>query len=307
MKIHSAAKPAPMVVSHFYEWHFINDSLLDPMLAEFADSGAEALTTVTAWSNRILGEPAFAATLRQKLAAHSLVMRDAHAPWSLPWDLDIVNDERRPHMIAGHRLCMSMLADLGVRTYTMHIGAAPNYTNGGVHTDDLRERSYQTLEALLPTAESLGMIIAVENAFEPSNTPEEVAGCIRHFNSPHIACCLDIGHAHIMDACLPRAVGEIQPYIRERAWNNKIVLKPFAETVRMLAPWIVTCHIHDNDGTGDEHLLPGDGKTDWPAYMAELRQCPRLESIQNEASFSARGTSIVRGCRVFRDLAGMIR
>ena len=307
MKALSVAKPAPFIVSHFFEWQYIGDTLLDSMLAEFADNGAEALTTATVWSNRILGEPAFAVTLRKKLASHGLVMRDAHAPWSLPWDLDIEDDARRPHMIAGHRLCMSMLADLGVRTYTMHIGAAPNYTNGGVHTDDLRERSFRTLESLLPTAESLGMIIAVENAFEPSNTPEEVAGCIRHFNSPHIACCLDIGHAHIMDAGAPRAADAIHPGIREKAWNGRIVLKPFAETVSLLAPWIVTCHVHDNDGTSDQHLLPGDGNTDWPAYMAELRQCPRLESIQNETNPCTRGTSIARGCRVFRDLAGLIR
>ena len=307
MSARSEKHSAPLRISHFYEWQFIGDPLLDAMLAEFADNGAEALTAATVWSNRILGDPAFAATLRQKLASHRLVMRDAHAPWSLPWDLDIENDVRRPHMIAGHRLCMSMLSDLGVRTYTMHIGAAPNYTNGGVHTDDLRERSFRTLESLLPTAESLGMIISVENAFEPSNTPEEVAGCIRHFNSPHIACCLDIGHAHIMDAGAPRAADAIHPGIREKAWNGRIVLKPFAETVRMLAPWIVTCHVHDNDATGDQHLLPGDGNTDWPAYMAELRQCPRLESIQNETNPCTRGTSIARGCRVFRDLAGLIR
>ena len=307
MSARSEKHSAPLRISHFYEWQFIGDPLLDAMLAEFADNGATALTTATVWSNRILGEPGFAATLRQKLAAHHLVMLDAHAPWSLPWDLDIENDARRPHMIAGHRLCMSMLADLGVRTYTMHIGAAPNYTNGGVHTDDLRRRSFETLEALLPTAESLDMIIAVENSFEPSNTPEEVLGCIRRFDSPHIACCLDIGHAHLMDAGAPRTPDQIQPGIREGAWNRRIVLKSFAETVRLLAPYIVTCHVHDNDATGDQHLLPGDGNTDWPAYMAELRQCPRLESLQNETNACARGTSIAAGCRVFRELAGLIR
>lgn len=306
MNASAAGSPTPLRISHFFEWQFVGDNLLDTLFGDFADNGGEALTTATVWSNRILGDPAFATTLRQKLAAHRLVMRDAHAPWSLPWDLDILDDARRPHMIAGHRLCMSMLADLGVRTYTMHIGASPNYTNGGVHTDDLRTRSYQTLDALLPTAESLGMIIAVENSFEPSNTPEEVIGCIRHFNAPHIACCLDIGHAHLMDADAPRTIDQIMPSVRVGAWNNHIVLKPFAETVRLLAPWIVTCHTHDNDATGDQHLLPGDGNTDWPRTMAELRQCPRLESIQNETNVCARGTSIARCCRVFRDLAAMI-
>ncbi len=280
--------------------------MLDPLFGDFADNGCTALTAITAWSNRILGDPAFATVLRQLLAKHGLVMRDAHAPWSSPWDLDIEDAGRRPHMIAGHILCMSMLADLGVRTYTMHIGAAQNYTNGGVHTDEMRARSYETLEALLPTAERLDMIIAVENGFEPSNTPEVVADCIRHFNSPHIACCLDIGHAHVMDSEAPRAPGAISAGIRERAWNHNIQLKPFPEAVKILAPWIVTCHIHDNDATNDQHLLPGDGNTDWPRTMAELRHCPRLESIQNETNFCARGTSIAKGCRVFKELAAMI-
>ena len=297
----------PIRVSHFYEWTHVNDSLLGCFFAEFADHGARALSTSPGWSARILGDPAFAALLRKTLGANGLVMADAHAPWGAAWDLDIEDAERRPQMIAGHRLCMAMLADLGVETYTMHIGAGPNYSNGGVHTAEMQACALRTLEALLPDAVSHGIVIAVENIVEPSTDPAVVASLVAPFDSPHVACCLDLGHAHVLDADAPRTVAQLQPYVRERAWNNRVKLTPFTEVVRLLAPWIVACHVHDNDATGDQHLLPGDGNTDWPAYMAELRQCPRLESIQNETNPCTRGTSIARGCGVFRDLAGLIR
>ncbi|NLN00983.1 MAG: hypothetical protein GX174_03625, partial [Lentisphaerae bacterium] len=56
---------------------------------------ASGSTAITAWSNRILGDPAFANVLRQLLTRHGLVMQDAHAPWSTPWDLDIEDAGRR--------------------------------------------------------------------------------------------------------------------------------------------------------------------------------------------------------------------
>lgn len=293
----------PIRVSHFYEWTHVNDSLLGCFFAEFADHGARALSTSPGWSARILGDPAFAALLRKTLGANGLVMADAHAPWGAAWDLDIEDAERRPQMIAGHRLCMAMLADLGVETYTMHIGAGPNYSNGGVHTAEMQACALRTLEALLPDAVSHGIVIAVENIVEPSTDPAVVASLVAPFDSPHVACCLDLGHAHVLDADAPRTVAQLQPYVRERAWNNRVKLTPFTEVVRLLAPWIVTCHVHDNDATGDEHRLPGDGKIDWPRYLAALGACPRLKSIQNEWHPAGYGYSIARACRCFDQFA----
>ena len=296
------SSPSPLRVSHFYDWQHVNDAMLDCVLAEFAANGARALSAPPHWTSRFLRDPAFAALLRQRLAHHGLVMQDAHAPWGTSWDLDVEDAARRPAMLAGHRLCLAMLADFGVETYTIHVGSAPNYTNGGVHTDSMQACALQTLEALLPEAEARGIAIAVENIVAPSTAPAVVASLVGSFDSPWIGCCLDLGHAHVIDADAPRTIGEFMPYIH-KAWNNKVRLTPFTEIVRMLSPWVVTCHIHDNDATGDEHRLPGDGRIDWPRYLALLATCRRLKSVQNEWHPQTFGYPIGRACRCFDRLS----
>ena len=51
---------------------------------------------------------------------------------------------------------------------------------------------------------------------------------------------------------------------------------------RML-PHIVNCHLHDNDGTDDQHLLPGDGTLDWTAVAALL---PWFTPLSTRSGFS---------------------
>ena len=77
---------------------------------------------------------------------------------------------------------------------------------------------------------------------------------------------------------------------------------PIREAIRQLAPHIVTCHVHDNNGLSDQHLCPGLGTCDFDAVFEELAKCPRLQSVQNETSFHAGGTTIGHACRVFDGL-----
>ena len=45
---------------------------------------------------------------------------------------------------------------------------------------------------------------------------------------------------------------------------------------------VVTAHLHDNMGINDEHLLPGEGRANWPHIVERLRRAPRLVSLQSE-------------------------
>ena len=51
-----------------------------------------------------------------------------------------------------------------------------------------------------------------------------------------------------------------------------------------LLPYIVTCHLHDNNGLEDQHLPPGQGTIDWAELASALKKAPRLKSIQSETS-----------------------
>jgi sugar phosphate isomerase/epimerase len=60
----------------------------------------------------------------------------------------------------------------------------------------------------------------------------------------NVSVCLDLGHAHIGSGA--------------------------TEAIATLGNRIGSVHMHDNHGTKDEHLWPGDGTTDWPAVAKAL-------------------------------------
>lgn len=44
-----------------------------------------------------------------------------------------------------------------------------------------------------------------------------------------------------------------------------------AETVKAVAPVLIGCHVHDNDGTADAHLPVGQGNIDWDSYFEAIK------------------------------------
>lgn len=168
-------------------------------------------------------------------------------------------------------------------------------------TDKMLGDTLHTIEAILPVAEECGVIVAVENAFEPANTPEVVEQCIIPFKgSPAIGCCFDVGHAHIMNSAIERPAARVaQEWGNIHMWGGNIRRIPFQEAIGRLAPYIVTCHVHDNDGWSDQHLLPGLGNCDFDEVFTALAKCPHLQSVQNETGFKGSGCSIRRACQVF--------
>ena len=59
-----------------------------------------------------------------------------------------------------------------------------------------------------------------------------------------------------------------------------------------MLPHVVNCHIHDNMGQVDEHVLPGKGNIDWVKISSLLKQAPRLKNIQSETGCFGDAVSI---------------
>ena len=70
----------------------------------------------------------------------------------------------------------------------------------------------------------------------------------------------------------------------EVEWEENLIEK--------FSPWLVNCHLHDNDGYDDRHWMPGKGNIDWKRIMSVLARSPRLRSIQSEVR--------VEGCNAAR-------
>ncbi len=287
-------------LAYFYSWDQVPDAMLANVMAEFSWHGVENLVFSHVWLTRILREPFFAGRLFKTARAYHLNLVAAHAPWGQPFDLSCPDRGRRDMLIADHKRAMAYCADSGCRTYTMHPGAFESvfYQTANAR---IRPLAVDTLEQLLPTAEKLGLTIAVENSYERSNTPDEVVYYMEHFHSPALGCCLDVGHANLMR---PFPGKKREKYFTEMdwAWGDKI--EEQTGTCEKLAPYVVTCHLHDNDGYSDAHALPGTGTIEWDALLTKIRRMPRLISMQTEVVTIPTALPIAKLVATFRKITG---
>lgn len=280
--------------SFFFDWQNFKDyTMLERVMAEFAENGAKNIVIVNSLLERFLNEPTFFFMFRKLAEQYGLKFQGCHGLWSGVKDLNCDDRQYRPISIANHKLAMGYAAEAGCREYVVHIGALCCYYRP-YDEQQMRDYACDTLENLIPEAEKLGIIIAVENSFEPTNTTDEVLYYINKFPSPYVGVCYDAGHANIMTG----AGKDMSRYgeAMQRPWANHIEFEDHA--LEKLAPHIVTCHLHDNDGYSDQHALPGDGTIDWENLIKNLSACPRILSLQAEISMKPH-ISIRKLCSTF--------
>ena len=278
--------------SFFFDWkNFTNP---ERILAEFADNGAKSIVVTEYLLERFLNEPTFFFLFSKMVEKAGLKFKGCHGLWSGVKDLNCDDRQYRDISIANHKRAMGYAAEAGCKEYVVHIGALCCYYRP-YDEQKMRDYACDTLEKLIPEAEKVGIVIAVENSFEPTNTTDEVLYYINKFPSPCVGVCYDAGHANIMTGIgkdMSRyGAGMLRP------WADKIEFENHA--LEKLAPHIVTCHLHDNDGYGDQHFIPGKGTVNWEKLIKDLSACPRITSMQAEVSMATDTVSIHKLCSTF--------
>lgn len=126
------------------------------------------------------------------------------------------------------------------------------------------ENSLTAIEHLKTFAEPLGVRILLENLQNEVTSPENLLEILSvgHFDS--VGVCLDVGHAHLTDFHHPGA--------------------GIDAAFDLLKPRIAELHLHDNNGSRDEHLWPGPTATgavgngansiDWPNIYRHASTLP---------------------------------
>ena len=274
------AKNIPL--AYFYSWDKINDEMIPHIMTEFRYHGVNNLVFGNTLMNKVLHEPAFFGALRYHMHNQKMNLIETHAPYGQCYDLSCPDTGRFESLVNDHIKCMNYSIDCGSMTYTIHIGAWESIFYR-TSNEDIRKIAVRKLEKLVPAAEKLGIIIAVENSFERSNTPDEVLYYINYFNSPNLQCCFDAGHANIMAPADWKTQEKYSAQLKF-AWENNVEQEP--DALKKLSPYIVTCHLHDNDGYSDGHRLPGKGTVNWQKLISDIKKCPNLKSMQTEVSIS---------------------
>ena len=283
--------------SYYFDWNYYPDALLASGFAQCRDLGIDNLVFTDGWISRILREPQFAATLKRRCTS-GIKFADMHAPYGECFDLAATGVERRNDMIKDHIRALGYASDFGCRTYTIHVGAFDS-VYFATPNEVLRPLALASLEKLIPYAEKYDIAIAVENAFERSNTPFEVMYYVNYFNHPLVGCCFDSGHANVMAAAPGKDGNMYDAFMRNTTWGGKVELCDNA--FELMAAKIVTCHLHDNNGYSDQHQLPDNGTINWPELAAKLpSQTPGLRSLQTEAKVFSDGNSFSEVVKRYR-------
>ena len=270
-----------MILSHFYSWSKVNDLLMPNVMAEFRDNGVKHMVFGDYWAERMLHETGFFNIIKRNAHKMGITLFEMHAPFGSPYDLSCMEKGRIPQLLEEHSMLLQYAAELGCKTYTIHIGSY-EAVEIGTPLDVVHARVTETLEKLLPAAEKADVILAVENGMSPADTPEEAVSYVHHFNSRHIGNCFDVGHANVMNARDTKRQEFFSDYLRG-AWGGTV--RQYDDCLRIMAPTVVTCHLHDNNSYSDQHNKIGSGTIDWPTLMHRLAtECPRLQSLQNETS-----------------------
>ena len=95
------------------------------------------------------------------------------------------------------------------------------------------ENSIKTWSHFLTQAREMNTVIALENVYETD--PHHLGLLLDAYTSPHICFCFDTGHYNVFSTA------------------------PLQEWIERLGSSIGQIHIHDNNGTLDEHLPAGEG------------------------------------------------
>ena len=103
----------------------------------------------------------------------------------------------------------------------------------------------EAIREWLPKAQECSVILISENIlWGASKDPRNIADLVKTVDSPWFGWCFDVGHAHCS------------------GYSPEILKECSVVPASM--------HIQDNDGTGDGHLIPGDGTIDWDVFLQTL-------------------------------------
>ena len=220
-------------------------------LAEIAAHGFEAVELFATRSHFDYHDVAAIDVLGEWLQDTSLTLHGVHAPiagalrggvWSDFFSTATTDRARRDHALREAEAALEVAQRLSATVVVAHLGVP-----GDAAGDNDRSAARQSAEALHTLAAAVNVRLALEVIPNALSTPQSLVRLLEEeaeLGSTGI--CLDFGHA--------------------------LLLGDVVEAIEATAEHLVTVHLHDNHGRADDHLVPFDGRIDWPAALMAVQK-----------------------------------
>ena len=222
-------------------------------LAAVRAHGFDAVEIVATRSHVDYHDPGALDRAAAWLTAEGLRLHAIHAPmterftgrWVGPFNNASTRPLMRERAVRETLAALGLAARVPVSVLVLHVGLPDSLT--AADGENSRDAARRSVETIAEAAGKLGVRVALEVIPNALSTPASLVSLVEDdLDVPNVGICLDFGHAHMM--------GDL------------------VEAIDTVSELLVAAHVHDNHGSRDEHLAPGDGTIDWPAALIALQK-----------------------------------
>lgn len=238
----------------------------EAVLESLAGAGARFIEIGTPPEHLDWRAPAEPARIARAVAAAGVVPVSVHAPFGETLDLA---DPRAQHRAAGVAAAAAAARMIAHAPGAVVVAHPSDLERNGLDVPARLRDALESLIAIDAICRESGLRLAVETPLPHllGGHPDEFKWLLDRL-PPGVGVCIDTGHTHLgrhLDAMIALAGGRIEHV-----------------------------HLHDNRGTGDDHLIPGEGTIAWGAAFDAFRRCDYRGAMVLELSCDVPSTDYFR-------------
>jgi sugar phosphate isomerase/epimerase len=225
---------------------YVADRLDRDHLVEIAAHGFDAVEVFGVRDHFDYRDRRAAVALAEWLDDTRLRLHSMHAPiaerylkgaWQGGLSLASADEARRRAAVDETLATLDVAAAVPYQVLVVHGGVPVPHAAAG---DNHRASLIRSLEELSPVAQRYGVRIAIEVIANELSTPSALVEVVESdIDAADLGICVDVGHARLM--------------------------ADVVDAIETCSGHIISTHLHDNRGRGDDHLVPGRGVIDWEA------------------------------------------
>ena len=261
---------------------FYNQSILDclPLIRE---SGFDTIEVCSSPAHLDYHDEAAVRRATKRISELGMEAYSFHAPFAPTIDISSSDATQRENSVLEICKAAQAAALLRVHYFVLHPGPEDPAPTAREEQLPRLQHVIESLNQIVRKCRELGVTCVLENKLPHllfGNT-SDILWILDGINSAEVGACLDTGHAFLS--------GDLENLVRKLSSRLKII------------------HAHDNGGTSDDHLPPGEGRIDWSQFLQSLIQIgfrgPLILEMAGAADPNVTMTNARRGRGYLRELA----